>query len=64
MWHVFVCLLSLYIIATAFQFYHGSDMMHEMRWRKPEPTLLPTQGVLAFDDAIGYTQCGNGLEHS
>ena len=55
----------------------GSDMMYEMRTRKPEPTLLLTRGIftlphhigmvrekLAFD-AIGYnTQRGNGLQHS
>ena len=51
-------------------------MMYEMR-KKPEPTLLPTQGIfnlpnyidmvweeLAFDDAVSYTQRGNGLQHS
>ena len=35
------CLLLFYAIATVFQLYHDSDMMHEMR-RKPEPTCLPT----------------------
>ena len=43
-WKVFVCLL-VYAIATVFQLYHGSDMMYAMRKRKPEPTLLPTQGI-------------------
>ena len=44
-------------------------MMYEMRRRKPEFILLPTQGIfnlphhidmtwkeLAFDDAVSYTQ--------
>ena len=64
-----VCLLLLYNIATVFQLYHGSDMMYEMRRRKPEPTLLLTEAIfnlqhhidmileeLAFDDAISCTQ--------
>ena len=34
--------LLFYTIATVFQLYHGSDMMHEMRRRNPEPILLPT----------------------
>ena len=51
--------------------------MYEMRRRKPEPTLLPTQGIfdhphhismvgeeLTFDDAVSYTQWGNGLQHN
>ena len=51
--------------------------MYEMRRRKPEPTLLLTQGIfnlphhigmvreeLAFDDGVSYTQRGNGLQHS
>ena len=40
-----VCLLLLYDIATVFQLYHGGDMMFEMRRRKTEPILLPTQGI-------------------
>ena len=40
-----VCLLLRNTIAAVFQSYHASDMMHEMR-RKPEPTPLPTQGIL------------------
>ena len=54
-------------------------MMYEMKRRKPEPTLLPTQGIfnlahhigmvpireeLAFADAVNYRQWGNGLQHS
>ena len=63
-----VCLFLLYGIATVFQLYHGSNMSYEMRRRKPEPTLLTTQGIfnlphhigvvweeLAFDDAVSYT---------
>ena len=61
---LFACLLLLfYAIATVSVLYHG-----DMRWRKTEPTLLPTQGIvnlphhigmvleeLAFDDAVSYT---------
>ena len=36
-----VCLF--YVIATVFQLYHAGGMMYEMR--KPEPTLLPTNGI-------------------
>ena len=66
-----------YAIAILFLLYHGSDMTYEMRRRKPEPTLLPTQLIfyllhhigmvredLAFDDAVNYAQQGNGLQHS
>ena len=51
--------------------------MHEMKRRKPKPTLLLTQGIfslphyiamvleeLAFDNAVSYTHQGNGLQHS
>ena len=36
----FVCCIGLLFsaIATVFQLYYGSDMMNEMRRRKPEPT--------------------------
>ena len=71
-------LLFFYAIATVFQLYLGGYMMYEMRGRKPDPTLLPTQGIikpstlykrmefeeLAFDDAVSYTQPRNGLQHS
>ena len=59
-----VCLS--YAIATVFQLYQG---MNEMRRKKPEPTLLLTQGILSlphhidmvweelgFDDAVSHTQ--------
>ena len=49
----------------------------EMRMRKPEPTLSPTQQIyslpyhagmiweeLAFNDTVSYTQRWNGLQHS
>ena len=49
-------------------------MMYEMRRRKPNPTLLPTQGIfnlphyvgmvweeLVFYDAVSYTQRGNSI---
>ena len=44
-WNIVVCLLLFYAIAKVFQLYHGGDMMPEMRRRKPEPTLLLTQGI-------------------
>ena len=70
-------LLLFYGIATVFRLYLGGDIMYEMRKRKPEPTLLLTQGIsnlphfigmvqkeLAFDDTVSYTQWGNVLQHS
>ena len=33
-------------LATVYQLYLGSDMMYEIRRRKPEPILLPTPGIL------------------
>ena len=39
--------------ATVFQLYHGGDMMYEMKRRKPEPTLLPTQGIFNLSHHIG-----------
>ena len=51
--------------------------MYEMRRRKTSPTFLQTKGIfnlphdiglvgaeLAFDDAVSYTQQGNGLQQS
>ena len=49
---VYVCLL-IYTIATVFLLYHGSDMMFEMRRRKPESILLPTQGIFNIPRHIG-----------
>ena len=46
-----VCLL-FYAIATLFQLYHGGDMMNEMRKRKPEPTILTTQGIFNLPQHI------------
>ena len=34
-----------YTIERVVQLYHGGDMMPEMRRRKPEPTLLPTERI-------------------
>ena len=47
---MFVWLL-LYAIETVLQLYLGGDMMYEMwgRERKPEPTLLLTQGIFKFN---------------
>ena len=71
-----VDLFCFFAIATIFQLYHGSDTMYDMRRRKSEPTFLLTQWIfnlphhigmireeLAFDDALSYTQWGNGLQH-
>ena len=51
--------------------------MYEMITRKPDLTLLSTQGIyilphhigmvgeeLAFDDPVSYTSWGNGLQHN
>ena len=46
-------LLLCYAIATIFQLYHSSDMMYEVRMRKPEPTLLPTQWIFNLPHPIG-----------
>ena len=45
--------LLFYTIPTCFQLYHGPDSMHEMRRRKPKPTLLPTQGIFNLPHHIG-----------
>ena len=70
-------LLLFYSIATVFNLYHGGDLMHEMRRRKSELPLLPTQRLfndrhhisiireeLVFDGAVNYAQWVNGLQHS
>ena len=49
-WHdgarlIFVCCCFM---PQQLYFSHGSDMMYEMRRRKPGPTLLPTQGFFKF----------------
>ena len=51
----FFCLVLLlfYAIATVFQLYLGSDMIHEMRKRKPQPILLPTQRIFNIPHDIG-----------
>ena len=59
---VFVLLLLLfYIIATVFQLdlYLGGDLMYEMRRRKHEPTLVPTQGIFNFShqSLLNYVCC-------
>ena len=74
----FVCLIVVVLHnSNSISVICGFDMMYEMRRRKPMPTLLPTQGIvnlphhigmlgeqLAFDDAVTYTQWGNGLQQS
>ena len=47
------CLLLFYTMATLFQLYRGSDMMYEMKRRKPDPTLLPTHGIFNLQHHIG-----------
>ena len=39
------------LLATVF---NGSDMIYEIRRRKPKPTLLPTQGIFNIN-AIAMT---------
>ena len=76
-WFRFVCLLVVVLRHSIFQLYHGGDIMHDIRSRKSEPTLLLTQRIfnhphhicmvrekLFFDDAVSYTKRGNGLQHS
>ena len=48
----YICLLLFYARATVFQLYHDGDMMYEMRRRKPEPLLLPTQGMFNLQNHI------------
>ena len=45
--------IFIYAIATLFQLYFGSDMMYEMRRKKPESTLLPTDGIFNLPHHIG-----------
>ena len=72
-------LLLFYATSKVFQSHRGGDFMYEMSWnRKPEPTLLPNQGIFylahhidivweqpAFDNAVSYTQPGkdNVVQH-
>ena len=48
-----VCLLLLSAITTLFQLYHDSNMMYEIRRRKPEPTILLTQWIFNLPHHIG-----------
>ena len=48
-----VCLLLFYTIATVFQLYHGGDTMYEVRRRKTELTLLPTQRIFNISHHSG-----------
>ena len=68
-------MLLFYAIATVLQLNLGGVMIYEMRRRrKPDPTLLLINWIfnlphhigmvreeLAFDDALSYSQQGNGL---
>ena len=53
-----VCLLFFHAIATIFHLYHGSDMLYEMRRRKPEPILLLTQGIFNLPHHTGVRRTG------
>ena len=57
------CLLLFYAMATVFRLYHGGDMMYEMKRRKPESTLLLTQGIFNPTHHIGMlgTMRGTGF---
>ena len=49
-----MAILSVYYaVATVFQVYHGSDMMYEMKRRRPEPTLLLTEGIFNLPHHVG-----------
>ena len=50
---VFVCLLLFYTIVAVLQLYHGGGMIYAMRRRKPEHSLLVTQGIFNLSDHIG-----------
>ena len=63
------CFVAFYAVATVFQLYHGSDMMYEIRRRKPAPMFLLTKETfnlshhkgmaweeLHFDGAVSYAQ--------
>ena len=54
-----ICLLLLF--ATVFQLHHGSGMMYEVRRRKADPTLLPTQGIFNLLHPIGMGMRGTDL---
>ena len=45
---------QFYAITTVFQLYHGSDMVYEMKRRKPELTLLPTQRIFNLPGKAWY----------
>ena len=49
-----VCLLLCDATAILFQWYHGGDMMYEMRRRTPEPTLLLTMATLTSQTILGW----------
>ena len=49
-----ILVLLFYAIATVFRLYHGGDMIYEMRRRKPEPTLILTQGIFNLPDHTGW----------
>ena len=46
-------LLFFYTTATLFQLYPGGDMLYKMKRRKPEPTLLSTEGIFNLPQHIG-----------
>ena len=49
------------MMQMGFQLYHSSDMMYELRRREPEPTLLPTQGILNPLQPYRHGMRGTGL---
>ena len=73
----FVCLFLFNALAIVFWLYLGGDVIYVITGGKPGRTLLSTQGIfnlsphvgmvweeLVFDDAVSYTQKGNGLQQS
>ena len=53
-----VCSLLFYAIATVF---HDGDKMHEMKRRKPEPTVLPISRDLPLPTPYRHDMRGTGL---
>ena len=55
LWTSLFVVVVLHHSNSIFVIYHGGDMIkkYEMRRRKPEPTLLPTEGIFNFPHHIG-----------
>ena len=49
-------LVMFHAIAIIVQLHLGGDMMYDMKRRKPETTLLPTEGVFNLRHHIGMVK--------